>query len=260
MSSEVAWIRWLMLALVGAVCASCAACASEAYAQIPGVSRIVDIDIFLRQCPAEEELAILRQDFPVFIEPADGAGFSPYVCVGRISGSTVPSDELLVYQALRVIRHMRLGESLPWTDLHPYAWLKSRINGIVISADATYSHCCQRFPAVDHPGDITAIVLKKADPFLLQCRKGWVDPQAGVGLDGLVYLIFHEARHVDVPHTCGADDATLSEMGAWGVQYTVAQWIADGRIDIGTRGNPLYRAYARASARVARERICEFDG
>lgn len=229
------------------------------YAEIPETTRITNIDSFLRQCPPQDELAILEHDFPVLYEPDHGGPFVPYSCGGTISPRTVLSDALAIYQALRVIRHMKLSEPLPWTDLHPYEWLKSKIGAIIVSSTATYDHCCHAVDVSGKPEGTLAITIRKASDSLLQYRTSWVNPQAGVGLDGLVLLIFHEARHVDVSHTCGSGDATLDEMGAWGVQYTAAQRIADRRIEIGTSISSYYQNAATANAQLALERICELD-
>jgi len=235
------------------------AATSAAYAEIPETPRITSIDAFLKQCPPQDELEILERDFPVLYEPAHGGPFVPYSCSGTISQRTVLSDALAVYQALRVIRHMKLSEPLPWTDLHPYEWLKSKVGAIIVSSTATYDHCCHAVDVSGKPEGTLAITIRKASDSLLQYRTWWVNPQAGVGHDGLVLLIFHEARHVDVPHTCGSGDAMLEEMGAWGVQYTVAQWIADRRIEIGTHISSYYQNAARSNAQLALERICETD-
>ena len=247
----------VVLTTVGAVAS--AAEASATHAEILGTSRITNIDAFLKQCPPQDELEILKRDFPVLYEPERGGSFVPYSCSGTVSQRTVLSDALAVYQALRVIRHMKLSEPLPWTDLHPYEWLKSKIGAIIVSSTATYDHCCHAVDVSGKPEGTLAITIRKASGSLLERRTSWVNPQSGVGLDGLVLLIFHEARHVDVPHTCGSGDATLSEMGAWGVQYTIAQWIADRRIEIGTSISSYYRDAARWSAQLALERICEPD-
>ena len=232
---------------------------SADYAEIPGTTRITNIDSFLKQCPPQDELEILERDFPVLYEPARGGPFVPYSCSGTISRGTALSDALTVYQALRVIRHMKLSEPLPWTDLHPYEWLKSKIGAIIVSSTATYDHCCHAVDVSGKPEGTLAITIQKASDSLLEWRTSWVSPQAGVGLDGLVLLIFHEARHVDVPHTCGSGDATLDEMGAWGVQYTVAKWIADRRIEIGTNISSYYQNAARGNAQLALGRICDPD-
>ena len=231
---------------------SLGAIATSGYAALPDAAAILDIDRFLDACPSEEDLRVVCSEIPIYVESYGRRA----VLDGRAEcESPVPSDAGLVVQALRVIRHMRLIEPLSWTDRHPYVWLTSKIDGIILRATTPFSYCCEH-PVSESEGEQSLIVIKAADRELRGFRTSWVDPQAGVGLAGLVTLIFHEARHVDAPHTCGADDQTLSEMGAWGVQYDMAQRIADGRIGIGIQDNPLYLQYGAASAQIARARIC----
>ena len=82
--------------------------------------------------------------------------------------------------------------------------------------------------------EVLAITLQKASDELLRYRTVWRDPSAGTGLGNLILLLFHEARHADLPHNCeGIYDSTLEYLGAWGVQITFARYLADGRIDLG---------------------------
>ena len=247
----------LAVTTVGAITST--AETSTGYAEIPETARITNIDSFLKQCPPQDELEILERDFPVLYEPEHGGPFVPYSCSGTISSRTVLSDALGVYQALRVIRHMKLSEPLPWTDLHPYEWLKSKIGAIIISSTTAYDYCCTTVDVPGKPDGTLAITIRKASDSLLERRTSWINRQSGVGLDGLVLLIFHEARHVDVPHTWGSGDATLTEMGAWGVQYTIAKWIGDGRIRIGTSVSSYYQDAAGWAAETALGRISDPD-
>ncbi|MBN1859265.1 hypothetical protein JW848_08685 [Candidatus Bipolaricaulota bacterium] len=236
--------------------------ASAAYAEIPGAEPITDIDAFLAQCPPQDELEILQRDFAVLYEPGPqpepgrGGSSAAYRCGGSITTATPLSDASAIYQALHVIRHMKLSEPLPWTDLHPYEWLKSKIGAIVVSSTMESDHCCKSVDVSWKSGRTLAVTIRSASGDPLDWRRSWINRQSGVGLEGLVLLMFHEARHVDVPHTWGSGDATLSETGAWGVQFTIAQWIADGRIAIGTNVSSHYQA---ADGWAALERIQDPD-
>lgn len=233
-----------------------AACGEETWDTIPGGSPIEDIDEFLATCPTSEELAILERDFPVMFQPPRRTRDPVYACSAPPAAMRELSDQLAIYQALRVIRHMRLSRPLPWTHLHPYDWLKSKIGAIVVSYTATYSHCCIRVTPPGSTEPRVAIVIPKADQELLRWRTVWRDPRSGVGLAHLVLLLFHEARHVDLPHDCGEKDSTLAYMGAWGVQYTLAKMLADGEIDVGLA--PGYREDMAAHAReILATRFCQ---
>jgi hypothetical protein len=47
-------------------------------------------------------------------------------------------------------------------------------------------------------------------------------------MDAFVVLLAPEARHLDgKPHTCGSNDDTIAEMGAWAVRYYLYRWLAE---------------------------------
>ncbi|MBU1050362.1 hypothetical protein KKG90_10105 [Candidatus Bipolaricaulota bacterium] len=208
--------------------------AATSWEAVVGVTEIEDIHSFLGTCPSLRELAILQSDFPIVLELSLRVQEPIYTCYELSGAIRTPSDQLAIIQALRVIRHMRLSRPLPWTDLHPYEWLKSRIGAIAVSDTASFNHCCHTVFPIGKPQGVQAMTLQKADDKLLAYRMVWRDPSAGTGMGNLILLILHEARHIDLPHDCdGIDDSSLRYMGAWGVQITVAQYLAAGWIDIG---------------------------
>jgi len=224
-----------------------------AYSSIPGVSAILSLREFLSSCPSDEELSILEGDFPLFYLSADGQlNDAPHECLESQTEVTLPTA---IYQALRIVRRMRLTQPLPWTGLHPYEWLKEKIGAVVIDPGAQNSYCCGQVWSDGEETPRTAIVLRDLESTMSSHWSSWINPQAGVGLAGLLGLIFHEARHVDVPHTCGNDDATLEEMGAWGVQYTIFARMGDGRIDVGMSNQQAARTVDYANTALGR--ICE---
>ena len=226
------------------------------YAEIPGTAPIGNIDAFLATCPPEDELAILEADFPVLFEPAMRTKDPEYTCHEPISRMRILSDQLAIYQALRVIRHMKLSEPLPWTSLHPYEWLKSKIGAIVVSYMAEHASCCHVVYPPGKPEGVLAITIPKADQNLLRSRMVWRDPQSGVGLADLILLIFHEARHVDLPHDCGTKDSSLDYKGAWAVQYYMAEMMAEGKIDVGLAGTNYPQYLAALAAEILATRFC----
>ena len=227
-----------------------------AYAEVPGTSAIGNIDVFLATCPPKDELAILEANFPVLFEPPMRTKDPEYACHEPISHMRSLSDQLAIYQALRVIRHMKLSEPLPWTPLHPYEWLKSKIGAIVVSYTAEHASCCHVVYPPGKPEGVLAITIPKANQELLQWRTVWRDPQSGVGLVGLILLLFHEARHVDLPHNCGYKDTTLDYMGAWAVQYYMAKWMAEGKIDVGLAGTDYPQHLAAFANELLATRFC----
>ena len=227
------------------------------YLEVPGTETIADIDAFLATCPPDDELAILQSDFPILHWPPARTQDPMYSCWGSVDHTRAITDALTIIQALRVIRHMKLSEPLPWTFLHPYDWLKTRIGAIIVSQEAELNMCCSYVNVVGSPVPVAAMTLQKADDALLNARTVWRDSQEGVGLGNLILLIFHEARHADLPHDCGTNDSSVSYMGAWGVQVEIAQRLADGRIDVGLDGEVDGAFMAAAVQQILQTRFCE---
>ena len=88
----------------------------------------------------------------------------------------------------------------------------------------------------------------------------WIDPAIGGGLYDTAALFVHEARHNNgKPHTCGANDQTLDELGAWGAQYYLGIWTAlySGSLFDGPAPDPTaYRAAQIGKAELPLQRIC----
>ena len=230
------------------------------YLEIPGTETIAEIDAFLAICPPDDELAILQSDFPILYWPPTRTQDPEYTCWGSVAHTRTITDALTIYQALRVIRYMKLSEPLPWTFLHPYDWLKTRIGAIIVSQEAELNSCCSYVTVAGSTVPVAAMTLQKADDALLDARTAWRDPQEGVGLGNLILLIFHEARHADLPHDCGTNDSSPSYMGAWGVQVEIAQRLADGRIDVGLDGDVDAAFMAAAAQQILQTRFCEPPG
>jgi hypothetical protein len=106
---------------------------------------------------------------------------------------------------MTVARRLSFDAALPWTPKSLYQWMVSAIRGIRFRGDIDVSFCC------DPAGTINVQTRNlAATQFPSDFR--WVAT--------LLVLIVHEARHNEgFPHTCGANDNTISELGAWGVQY-----------------------------------------
>jgi|GEM_PF-2427033 len=214
-------------------------------------SPIGDVDAFLDTCPSAGELAILERDFPIFTQGQSPISDErPYKCQEPVSGMAKQdlSDRLIVYQALRLIRHMQLEVPLRWTSLHPYNWLKSKIDGISLRDGITTPFCC--YHPVEDPSRLT-VVLPTRSRDVLRSLTEFIDPQSGIGAADTAILLFHETRHVDKPHNCttcqagDGCDTNLKYLGAWAVQYFMARRMGLGSIDVGLDGSTR-KAYDRS--------------
>jgi hypothetical protein len=181
---------------------------------IASATPVQNIEILLSTCPSESELERFTSDFHILFD--EKISYPPYDCHNGKGPEGEVNPRLAFFQGLRVIHALQFNKPLPWTDLTLYQWLKGAIRGIVIT-DAEYSHCCT--------SDMEIVL--KADLLLQPDYQFWINPQSGSGLIGLIGLIVHEARHAEVGgHTCGSDDATLEELGAWGTQYYLFLYMA----------------------------------
>ena len=251
---EVEWeapparVRWAQNGLLPAV--RTAVCGLETWHTGPGGEPITAIDVFLTACPPPDELTVPRRDFPILFRPAGSA--SGYACGEPTSALEPPSDQLVIYQALRVIRRLRLSEPLPWTYLHPYDWLREKFGAIVVNEGEGFRDCHIRVTPPGSPGQVTAIVVQKAE---LEGRIVWGDPRTG-GLARLLLRIFHLARHVDRAHDCGELDSSPEYMGAWGVEYTLATMLSQGAIEAGLSPDQR-RALAAYAQQLLATRFCQ---
>jgi hypothetical protein len=186
-------------------------------------------------------LAWFNSDFD--IEFDDAAGLPPLACENGLDPSGGVNPRLAIYQALRVMAALDFDQPLPWTEKNLYAWLNGAIDGILLTT-TDMSHCC----------DGQNRIVLKADLLSQPAFATWYDQQYGIGLDVLVGLIVHEARHAEIGgHTCGSDDQTLQELGSWGVQHYLFTWLAEHTLGWLT---PAQMQAALSHAQTALERIC----
>jgi hypothetical protein len=174
------------------------------------------VDSILATCPSDEERAQVNRDFNISFDAELLTG--PYVCKAQYNPGEPGNPQVTVIQAFRVIKALQFDIPPPWTKGHSlYDWLRGAVRGVRFR-NLSSSACCEPAGVINIRGDE-----------LTQPRyREWINPQAGTGMDGLVAVILHEARHAEGwPHTCGPDrDQTLVEMGAYAVQYYFHLWIA----------------------------------
>jgi hypothetical protein len=120
------------------------------------------------------------------------------------------------------MQKLEFNQPLPWTNKQVYTWLIDAIDGIRFRDDIEYSSCC----------DPAGFINVQVNNLGVNTTAKWVDPQMGVGAQDLVVLFIHEARHNEIGgHTCGANDNSRAEMGAWAVQYYTFIYFADNLKD-----------------------------
>ena len=173
------------------------------------------VDAFIANCPSAADVASISADLNISFESDPTAG--TLVCTAAAGSADLTRAQLRAYQALRVMRQLQFTRPLPWTSLQLYAWLNQQIDGIRFRGDIPLSFCCD-------PARVVNIAITNAAALTTQ---RWIDPQSGAGVSGLMTVIVHEARHSEIGgHTCGSNDATYGELGAWGIQHDLKIWLA----------------------------------
>jgi hypothetical protein len=182
------------------------------------------VDDLIATCPTAAEINYLSR-VRIIIDADPTA--PDLVCRASEGSADLTRLQERAYQALRVIWLAPLDViPVPWSintavgnqsGRSLYDWLTATLGGVRFRSDISSSFCCDPARVINIPVNNLAA---------LQTTR-WVDPALGIGLDGLVMLIIHETRHIDFgPHTCGTNDQSISEFGAWGVQYYAEEWFA----------------------------------
>lgn len=175
------------------------------------------VDAILARCPTAADVASINADFKMSFEADPTAG--KFACATAQGSVDLTLMQKRAYNILLVAKQITFSKPLPWTEKSLYPWLAGAIKGMRFRSDIPLSYCCQ--PA--HTLDIRA-----TDNESIVLTDRWVEPRSGGGLRDTLVLLVHEARHNEgKPHTCGANDNTLGELGAWGVQYNLLTWFAD---------------------------------
>ena len=202
---------------------------------------VPDVNALIARCPTPAEVAAIDADLTITFEDDPTAG--QVVCTAAQSSRDLTLLQAQVYRVLVVARQLTFDQPLPWTSSQLYAWLVSSIRGIRVRGDIQSSFCCSPRDIIDiHANGIAAL------QFPSDFR--WVGP--------LLVLFVHEARHNNgYPHSCGNDDQTIAELGAWGVQYYFNLFLATHSdpafIPTAMRGDFLRDATGVCSARFCQD-------
>jgi uncharacterized repeat protein (TIGR01451 family) len=174
------------------------------------------VESLISHCPPSAEVAAIDADISISFEGDPTAG--TLVCHASDGSVDLTRFQERAYQALRAMKALRFSRPLPWTSIDLYDWFVSTVSGIRFRDDIAVSFCCD-------PANVVNIRAAANSAALFTNR--WMDATAPLGLEDLVALLVHEARHNNgKPHTCGADDQTVDELGAWGVEYYLELWEA----------------------------------
>jgi hypothetical protein len=164
------------------------------------------VEDLIAHCPSSSEVSGFNTDLTISFEGTDPTA-GTLVCHASDGSVDLTRFQKRAYQALRVMKAIHFSRSLPWASQTLYDWFVSSIDGIRFRSDIAVSFCCD-------PANVINIHVASNSAALFTNR--WIDPNAPIGLKDLAALLVHEARHNNgKPHTCGADDQTVGELGAW---------------------------------------------
>ncbi len=174
------------------------------------------VDYWLATCPSEADLAVIDADLTLSFESDPTAG--TFECTSANGSRDLTAFQRNVYTTLIVMKKLEFTQPLPWTDKQLYQWLIDTIDGMRFRSDIENSSCC----------DPAGIINIQTTNLVATNTNLWINPQYGVGLKDLLVLMVHEARHNEFGgHTCGSNDNTRAELGAWGVQYYLQEYLAN---------------------------------
>lgn len=174
---------------------------------VPSPAFTVD-DVTLA-CPSAAELSAFNSKTVFRFEGDPTAG--QLVCRAADGSADLTRLQERAYQALRLMQILQFQSPLPWTEKSLYDWFTHAVRGVRFRTDTEYAYCCDPDGYINIPSKTLGAVQFNTSEWL----------------GTLMVLFAHEARHNEgLPHTCGTWDLTLSELGSWGVQYYLNEWIA----------------------------------
>jgi uncharacterized repeat protein (TIGR01451 family) len=203
-------VKALLATIVAAACLTTTGAAAPRLSTWPS-----PIDQIVSRCPTAAEIAAIRSEEPISVETTPG----PLVCTAAAGSADLDAVQERTYQALLVMRTIRFSQPLPWTSLTLWDWFRSVTRGVRVKdlPFGTGGYCC----------DPAGVIVSGNTGFLDVNR--WADPARNFNAPvyPLITTFVHEARHAEGPvHECPPDDNTISELGAWGVQYYLEAWMA----------------------------------
>ncbi len=231
----------IVILFAGSVMVACAGGSKPATEPMPEPiptapsPEIENANAIIARCPTPAEVAASDRDLALAFESDPTADRT--VCTAAQSSRDLTLLQAQVYRVLTVSRRLAFDAPLPWTSNSLYGWMVSSIRGIRLRGDIGTSFCCD-------PAGIINIQARNLSALQFPSDFRWVGT--------LVVLFVHETRHNNgFPHTCGANDNTIGELGAWGVQYYTDLYL-------GSRSDPAFitPAATRAAFMQDAQDIC----
>lgn len=165
------------------------------------------VDEILADCPTAQEITEIDSKIKMSFEADPTAGV--LVCTAAAGSADLTREQKNAYNAVRIMKHLTFDAPLPWTDQSLYDWFTGTIQGIRYRSDITSHSCCGTPPTINIKAELHAF---------------YSDRWTAVGK--LMTLYIHEARHTYMAHQCQWRDNTIAELGAYGVEARLNEWLA----------------------------------
>jgi hypothetical protein len=165
------------------------------------------VDEVLAECPAAQEIAEIDSKIAMSFEADPTAGV--LVCTKAGGSADLTREQKNAYNAIRIMKYLKFDSPLPWTDQPLYDWFTGTIQGIRFRSDIASHSCCGTPPTINIKAELHAFHS---------------DRWTAVG--ALMVLYVHEARHTYMAHRCEGKDNTIAELGSYGVEARLFEWLA----------------------------------
>ena len=186
----------------------------DAAACQPAPATELTIDDLTSGCPTAAEVAAFNAALDIQFDSDPTAG--TLVCRASAGSADLTRLQERTYQVLRVMKSLPFEVPLPWTSKSMYDWFIGAARGIRYRSEPG-TFCCNPSGVINVSTNNLAILSTTTECCIT----------ASSTLVNLAGVLAHEARHNEQgPHTCGSNDMTLTELGAWGVQYYFSEWAA----------------------------------
>lgn len=215
---------------------------------------------YVLTCPTTADIAEINEDLEIrFID--DPTANWPLLCEDVEGSAGLTEIQFGAYKSLILMSTAEFSEPLPWTRESLWDWFVGTVEGIDFDSNVQNSHCCRDDSRIvvttriemNSDGEVTRgplwiEVLRNLDQY----------PWYGAIPVHSIQLYVHEARHIEVPHTCtGGRDRTFTEMGAWAYAWYTLSWFENhfdpmDFFDLDDREN---MSYARRD--LCANRFCE---
>jgi hypothetical protein len=188
--------------------------ASATFTPTPVIENVQEI---IDRCPTAAEVAGIDADLKLTFEYDPTA--STLICHSADGSADLSPLQLRTYQVLLVMKSLQFSKPLPWTDYPIYTWFISAVDGVNFG-DFENNSCCNP----------TGIMNLRSNNSMAITTDRWMrEDWYGAGIQGLMTLMIHEARHSGgILHSCeGGADYSINELGSWGVVYYTHVWLAN---------------------------------